>query len=822
MARVSLHQTNFTAGELSPRLHGRTDVDKYGNAAKTLTNAYPVIHGGARRREGSRYVAGTKSNAVVSRAVPFVFSRDKAYMLVFGNLNVRIYAAGGGAMLAEVVTPYTEAELPDIDYAQGEDTMFIAHESHPIQRLRRFSDTVWDMSDAPFTTTPFDEQGYTPATTATLSAASVGAGRTITAASAVFLPSDVGRQLVSGAGVATVTGYTSSTVLTVTITIAFAGVSLASGAWYLDVSPQGFCIPSAKDPVASVVTLNGALTRAADLTLTAKTGAITITASAGVFTVGDTGATLYADSGVVTLTYVSPTQCTGTTTADFVSLSYATGAWGISASVWRAVDVGKFVRVNNGLCKITSYVSVSAVRAQIVTAMTSVVAAPPLAWSLEEPVWSATYGYPRTVTLHEQRLIAAGTTKYPQTIWGSRTAEYLDFTKGSNDGDSFSFTIASDEVNPIVYVCSLRNLLVNTYGGEFSLQGGIEKPITPTNVRIRPESDHGAAGVRPVLVGKESVFVQRAGRKALAMSYDYTKDGYVCPDVTVLSEHITETGITSMCYQQEPDFLLWATRTDGALISCTLNRDPVVGVIGWAKHYTEGAVECVASIPNGDRDEVWLLVRRSVNGATVRYIEILDDTFEPIYPVATDPDAFPPIASVIRYGYTVDCGLSFDNASGQTVFNVPHLIGKTVDIVADGAVQPAQVVDGSGNVTLTRSSYRTLIGLHFRTEIGMLAPEMGSGTGTAQGNSMRVGEITLRFLNTLGAKVMDGDGFDQDVAFRQFGTDILDRAPQPFAGLKRLEKLGWERGKSEITIEQDQPLPMHLLSVVRKLTVNEG
>jgi hypothetical protein len=93
-------------------------------------------------------------------------------------------------------------------------------------------------------------------------------------------------------------------------------------------------------------------------------------------------------------------------------------------------------------------------------------------------VWSAANGYPRTLTLHEQRLVAAGSAKFPQTIWGSRTGEYLDFTKGTDDDDGYSFTIAADEINPISYLASLRNLVVHTYGGEFSLQGGVEKPTT--------------------------------------------------------------------------------------------------------------------------------------------------------------------------------------------------------------------------------------------------------------------------------------------------------------------------------------------------------
>lgn len=821
MPRVSLSQTNFTAGEISPRLVGRTDIDRYANAARRLLNAYPVIHGGAKRRGGTRYVAAAKlSGAKKARLVPFVFSRDFAYMLEVGDLYLRVWPAGGGALIIELATLYTEAMLPDIDFAQGADTMFLSHPTVPVQRLRRFSTSSFDLSATPFTTTPFDEQGHALAATLTLSSAAVGAGRTATASAAVFLPSDVGRQLVSGAGQAVVTAFTSATVVTVDIIIAFGGTVLASGAWLLDVSQQAIVKPAAKDPVASNIDLTGALSRAADLTLSAKTGAITVTASAGVFIAGDVGKTIYADSGVAAITaFISATVVNATTSADFISTSYARGGYGITDSVWRAEDVGKFVRINGGLCKITTFTSASVVKATIMTALTGTVAAPPLAWSLESSVWSAANGYPRTITLHEQRLVAAGSTKYPQTIWGSRIGEYLDFTKGTADDDSYVFTIAADEINPISFLASLRNMVVHTYGGEFSLQGGVEKPITPTNVRIRSESAHGSKGVRPATVGKESVFVQRSGRKVRAMGYRYEADGYIAPDLTVLAEHITDGGgVSVLAWQQEPDLLLWAVRGDGAMLSCTFDRDQ--SVIGWAAHYTVGSFEAVATIPNADREETWIIVRRTVNGASVRYIEIFDESFKPILPGAAF-SGYPPAPPVVTYGYTVDCGLAFDNAGGQTVFSVPHLIGQAVDIVADGAVQPRQTVPVSGNVTLPRASFRTLIGLPFKTEIGLLTPEVGTGTGTAQGNAMRTSEVTLRFLNTIGAQVFDGEGQEQTVPFRSFGVGVLDKAPQPFNGNVRIETLGWERGRSEMTIVQDQPLPMHLLAAVRKFTVND-
>lgn len=815
MPRLSIQQTNFSAGEISPRLVGRTDIEKYPNAAKQLINSHPVIHGGAVRRAGTRFAAATKFAATVCRLVDFVVSQDVSYMLEFGNLYVRVFLPNG-VFVVEIASPYTAAQAQALDYTQGADTMFLWHADVAPQRLRRFSNANWSISDTPFTVAPFDEQGHALAANLTLSATS--GAITATASAGVFLASDVGRILNSGAGAGTITAVTSPTVVALTTSTSFAGLSLLSQAWTLDASPFGFAIPAAQNPPGTSITVAGATTRAATLTLTAKTGAITINASAAVFTAADTGRRLYADSGIVTLTFVNASQCTGTTSVDFLYTVYQTGSWGITGGVWRAVDVGKYMRINGGQLKVTGFTSDGAITASIVTALTSVIASSPQAWTLEGPMWTAANGYPRTGTLHEQRLWAAGSPKFPQTIWGSRTGLYLDFQKGVADSDACIFTVASDEINPISYLASGRAMLVLTYGGEFSMEGGTDRPITPSSVQIKPQTTYGSRSVRPVMVGKESLFVQRAGRKVRAMSYEFTNDGYSAPDIAVLAEHITESGIVDMAYQQEPDLLLWLVLADGTLLSCTLDRDQ--NVVGWAKHYTNGAFESVASIPNGDSEQVWVVVRRIVNGVTVRYIEYLDAAFEPALPGAVDPAALPPIAAPVVYGCTVDAGIVVDNVAGQTVFTgLGHLEGHTVDVVADGSAMPQAVVTG-GAITLPRASYRTLIGLPFNSLVQMLTPEVGTRTGTAQGNSMRTGEITLRFLNTLGCTVRDGEGRAQDLPFRTFGSGTFD-APLPFTGDARIEMLGWERGRSALSIEQNQPLPMHLVAVIRKYTVND-
>jgi hypothetical protein len=741
MPRLTLAQTSFTGGELSPRVLGHTDVDRYASGMKQARNGHPVVHGGFKRRAGFRYLMAAATNtAELSILVPFVVGRSLAFMLEFSNLSVRVLNADGTSAGITLTTPYSDSLLSELDWAQSDSTLYLFFPYTPIYRLQRLSATAWVMNEAPFTTKPFAETGFTVTTAGTLSLATVGAGRTLSVTSSTFLVSDIGRAVTCGPGIAVITAFTTDLLVTVEITRAFASTSLATGQWVVDSSPQTTCTPSAKDPVGATITLT------------------------------------------------------------------------LAANGWRAADVGAMVRINGGLCRITGYTSALIVNAVIVRELSGTTAAAALAWSLEPAVWGGYTGYPRTGTVFQQRLIAAGTSRYPRTVWGSRIGEPLDFELGTTDDLAFSFTIDGDEASAISYVSASKELAVFTESGEYSMRGGVEKPITPTNVRVQPESGHGCAQVRPVSINRETMFVQRAGRKVRGYGYRYDFDGFSSVDVTTLAEHITETGIVWLAYQQEPDFLLWGVRDDGKFVSCTIDRDQQPSVIGWALHETDGFVECVATIPNANADQVWAIVRRTINGSTVRYIERLDHQFEPMHPsVTTDGPV---------YGCTVDCGIVVDNAGGQTVFSVPHLAGETVDIVADGSKLARQTVSGAGALTLERSSKRTLIGLPFSTRGTLLNPEVSTQTGSAQGQPARTSEMVMRFLDTIGARVENSQGNTQDVPFRRFGPDILDVAPDPFTGLLRVSLLGWERGESEISVIQDDPYPMHLLSVVRTHQVN--
>lgn len=716
-------QTNFTAGELSPRLLGRVDIDRYRNAAETIENCVIYVHGGVNRRPGLQFLAKAKHADKRAVLIPYIFNEDQAYMLEVGDAYIRVFNTDGtqvmaGAVPYELQTSYAEADVAAIDYCQGADTMFLLHSNYVPQRLRRFALASWVVDPVPWITEPFDEIGTSPGTTLALDDATVGAGRTLTAGADTWRAADVGRTVTALGGRATITALTSGTVATATVSVAFPGTSFTAGQWNINGSPQTTLTPTTIEP-------NGAST---------------------------------------TLT--------------------------LSAAGWRADDVGKWVDLNGGLVQITAVSSATVATGTIHRILSAAAAAPPFAWILEGRVWGGYNGHPRTGTLYQQRLWLAGSPGFPQTIWGSRIGEYFNFELGTLDSDAVSFTIASDQLNPVVNLTQIKVLVALTYGGEFTLQGGNDNPITPTNVQVQNQSNFGCTNAAPERVGNELVFVQRAQRKVRAMSADkIVTDQYGAPDLTVLAEHITETGLTSLAYQGEPDSLIYGVRADGVLATCTIDRDQ--DVVGWSRQTTQGVVESVAVIPGIQRDQVWVLVRRTVNGQDVRYIERFA------------PDLM------------TDCAVVLTDATGKTAWTgLDYLEGCTVVVKGDGVALAERVVF-KGAITTERPVKRLEVGLKYTPRVKALRPAVDGQEGTSQNSNLRVSSLACRFLNTTGATINGAPAFA-----RQAGLNVLDQPPPMVSGDVAIETLGWDIGKWDLVIEQPQPYPFHLQAIIAKLTVN--
>jgi hypothetical protein len=535
-----------------------------------------------------------------------------------------------------------------------------------------------------------------------------------------FYPADVGRTIVAGGGIGTITAYTDADTVTVTISAEFPGLSIDAGDWQILGSPMTTATPSAEGVAGDTIT--------------------------------------------VTLT----------------------------SGGWRPEDVGKFIRINGGLVQITVRTSATVVTALVIVPLESDVAAPALAWSLEGSMWGGVNGWPRCGTFYQQRLWLAGSPGYPMTLWGSCIKEYFDFTIGDLDTDALAIEISTGQMNPILNLASGKQLIALTSGGEHTIRGGQEKALTPTNLQVSDQSDFGCAPVRPVRIGGELFFVQRSGRKIRALSANqYDGDQYDAPDVTVLSEHITAPGVLAMAAQAEPQAILYAARGDGQLATLTADRDQPV--FGWARQVTQGVVEDVACVPIAGGWAVYAIVARVIDGQPVRGIE----RFVP--------------------GLQTDSALRGTSEAGAATWGgLAHLEGMKAQVIADGIYLGEFEVEG-GQVTLPREANTVEIGLAYTTTIKTLTPELSVPAGSLQGAQLSIHETKVRLRDTIGCTVNL-----QEVAFRKYDTLVLDRRPEEFSGDHKVGNLQWGDGTATTLVQQVLPYPLHVLSIVSKLTINEG
>ena len=437
---------------------------------------------------------------------------------------------------------------------------------------------------------------------------------------------------------------------------------------------------------------------------------------------------------------------------------------------------------------------------------------PSLSGSPSPTINNTTDKYPSSVTFFEQRLVFAGSNDNPQTMWFSKSADLENFTTGSNDTDAMVYTIASNKVNAIRYMSAQRSLIVGTVGGEFVVSAsGTTQPITPTNVQIQKQSSYGSANVDAVQIENVTMFLQRAKRKLRELTYNLNIDQYQATDMTLLAEHVTENGITEMAYQQEPDSILWCVRGDGTLLGFTYAR--AESVMGWHRHILGGVfgsgqavVESVASIPtDSNEDEFYMIVKRTINGATRRYVEYLT-----LFDYGTDQND----------GFYVDSGLTYSGSAATVISGLDHLEGQSVTILANGATHPNKTVS-SGQVTLDRSSTKVHIGLSYTSLLQTMRVELQGEGGTSQSKDKRIHEVTLRLHETVGVEV--GPNLDnmERIPFRSSAA-AMDTAVPLFTGDKQIEFRDDFNTDGFVYVRQTQPLPLTLISAYPRITVNDG
>ena len=668
MPRTTLALTSFVSGELGAKLDGRTDFAKYATGAKTLENFLVHPQGSATRRVGTKFIAEVKDSSKKTRLIPFEFSTVQTYVLEFGDQYMRVYKDQGqvlsGGSAFEISTPYLEAELFDLKFAQSADVMYICHPNHDARKLASTGHTAWTLTQIAFTDGPYLSENTTATT----------------------------------------------------------------------ITPSG------------------------------TTGSITLTAS---------------------------------------------------ASLFAATDVDRLVSFSNGRAKITGFTSATVVAATVEDDLDNTNAVS--TWKLG--AFSDTTGHPSCVSFFEQRLVFAGTTNEPQTLYFSKSGDYENMTAGTNADDAMIYTIASNQVNRIRYLKAQRTLIVGTTGGEFTVSAdGTDAAITPSNIVIKKQSSYGTANVDAIAAGNAVLFLQKAKRKIRELSYNFDTDGYVAPDLTILNDIVTKSGITEMSYQQEPDSILWCVRDDGILAGLTYQRSE--NVIAWHRHKLGGTfgagasatgygvVESAASISGTlTEDEFYVIVKRTINGATKRYVEVFAN-FDFDENDATD----------FKF---LDSHLTYDGSAVTTLSGLAHLEGQTVSILADGSTHADKVVS-SGQISLDRSTSKAVVGLAYDSVLQTMRIEGGAAEGTAQGKTKRISKVVLRLFETVGVKVGPSLTSLETVPFRTTSSDLSAPVDTLLAGDKEVEFRDDYNTDGFIFIKQDQPLPLSVLAIYPTVVTSDG
>lgn len=488
-----------------------------------------------------------------------------------------------------------------------------------------------------------------------------------------------------------------------------------------------------------------------------------------------------------------------------------------------SADVGRVIRLKSGTNwgwgTITAVGSATSITVNWTTAVGTTASS---SWRLG--VWGTSNGYPRAVAFNQDRLVFAGCAQYPARIDGSNTADYENFAPSGVDGtvvdsNAISFSLNSTKVNVINWLLSDEwGLLAGTASGEWVIAASTQQnAVTPTNITAKMTSAYGSTNVIPAKMGKATLFVQRTKRKLREMSYQFTLGTFQAPDISVIAEHLTESGIKQMAPASAPQPVLWIVRNDGTLVGMSYDKDQEV--LGWHQHslggYSDAAqtlppvVESVAVIPSPstDRDEVWVSVQRYVNGATVRTVEYMNKYWE-------DGDA-------TADAFFVDCGATYSGAATATVSGLAWLAGQTVSVLADGSVHPTCVVSGAGSITLQRSASTVQIGLGYNSTGKTLRIEAGGADGTAQGKLKRIHRAIFRFFQSVGINVQSTGGTAFPEPWRT-SADKMDNPVALYTGDKRWAWDGSYELEGQVAWTQSDPLPSNVLMVVAQLETQDG
>lgn len=809
---------SFAGGEITPELYGRIDLTKFQTALAKCLNFTVLPHGPATRRPGFEYVLEAKDSTRAVRLIPFSYAADQTVVLEFGHLYIRFhvngdtlleaskaivsiagstvtvtahgYATGdwvyigtrfhkitvtgadtfttadlwgvattaSGATAARVytlTTTYTETDLFALHFAQDSDVLTIVHPSYAASELKRLGATNWTLTSVSFA-------APTNAPNDLAVAATIAENKNLTTQKYVL--TTVAADGVTESLACTPVGVSNNLTLAGNYnTLTWSAVSGATryNAYKLRGGIYGY-IGQARPNAGATTKSISVIDRPG---LGNKTVTVTTTAAHG-FATNDL--VLIAGTGISTLNGAWIITVTGSTTFTYVSVTDVT-----SNATTGTASIPELQIIDDN-----------------VTADTSVT--PP------EDIIALNSGagdYPGAVTHYEQRRWFAGTSNERQTVWATRNGTQANLTSSvpSRDDDALEFRIAAQQQNAIRHLLPLADIIALTVGGEFRIYADSAPNITPTSLSIKPQGYSGAANVQPVLTSASILYVQAQGSRVREFTYNGQANGYSSIDISIMAPHLFNGfSLADIAYVRAPVPTLWAIRSDGTLLGMTYV--PEQQVYGWHQHTTSGTFESVCVVSEGLEDVLYAVVRRTVNGRSVRYIERLRSR-----QFTAQEDAF-----------FVDSGLTYDGAPVSSLTGLWHLEGQSVQILADGAVHPARTVTG-GAITLDDSYSVVHVGLAYTSDLQTLPLALETQSGgqflrkNVNGVALRVTQSSLVKAGPSFAKLTEYPARDH--------TDPYDSPPALRTGELRFAIGPSWNSDASVCVRQDQPLPLTVLSL---------
>lgn len=738
---------SFAGGELSPELVGRMDLDKYQTGLALCKNFITLPHGPAQNRPGFAYVNQCKDSTRRVRLVPFSFSADETIVLEFGHLYIRFHTHGGTLLEPQKLIIDMAGNVLHVashTYTVGQ-WVFIHNRFYIVASVPDANHfTVTDLNGAPIIPNPLTAGG-------------------------VSRVHEV------------VTPYTEDVLF---------DIHYVQSSDVLTLVHPSFRIKELRRFAAVLWSL-------ADVSfapvLAAPTG-VSVTPTIGTGTTSPREYEYVVTS--VNATGVEESAASAIVVANGQNLSQMVNKNRVAWAAATGADRYNVYRKQGG---VFGYIGqTSELYLDDNNILPDTLRTPPEG---SQP-FETPNNYPSAVAYFDQRRVFAATNNNPQTLWMTKAGSETNLTTSLpvQDDDSISFKIAARQQNRIRHMVPLSDLILLTAGGEWRVFTGSGEPVTPSTVIARPQSYVGANNVQPVVTSLSAIYVSAQGSKFRELIYSAEGVGtYKSEDLSVLIPHLTNGYlVTDLAFSRGPTPLAWAVRSDGTLLGLTYLPEQVVR--GWHQHTTDGVFESVCCVAEDNEDVLYVVVRRTINGVSKRYVERLNSML-----FATPEDAF-----------FVDSGLTYTGPEVTTIGGLWHLEGETVAVLGDGAVFPQKVVT-NGSITLEEPVSKAHIGLPIVSELQTLPLAV---EGLATGGPSFVKNVTKAFLRVYRSSgVFIGPDAAHLTEHKQRSEEAYGAAPALATGEIEVSITPTWSKDGSVYIRQTAPLPLTIQSLALEVAV---